>query len=212
MDRTSQGAFAGRTIGKEGIKNFFSRKEQLSTSTTTLSERCMYPILAVKKRILNFAVLGATVAGLLSISLPAFIGSGIGASIGGAVKLAKMMMGQDSRAVSIGAVIGGMTGAFLGAIASAPMILFAITAFSVIGLVKSVIKLPVDIYYANTLNDEDLNDYFNEHIDGVEDLLAEPIWEELEELKKAIAASDKGSDWFKIIARRYGIHIQDEET
>ncbi|WP_299727682.1 hypothetical protein [uncultured Endozoicomonas sp.] len=206
VDNGAQGARSGRMVGKGDIKNFFCPKEQLTVNTTSLYERCVYPLNAIKKRILNFAVLGATVTGILAMSVPAFLGAIVGGAIGGAVKLAKMMMGQDSNATDLGLVIGGMTGAFLGAVTSAPMVLFAVTAFSVLGLVKSAVKLPMDVYYASTLSDEGLDDYFNEEIDEVEALLTEPIWTEYEALKQAISESKERAGWFKALAKRYGVY------
>ena len=170
------------------------------TDKLRLSERALYPVNAVKKRLVNFAVLGSVVGLVLCLSLPALVGALVGGTIGGAIKLANMIMGENSRALDVGLVVGGMTGAALGAVAAMPLMLLTVAAFSVLGLAKSAALMPFDIYRAITLNDRELEAYFNESIVGLEGAIAEPVLEQYREIREAMATGQIADT----LKQRYG--------
>ncbi len=94
---------------------------------------------------------------LVGFSIPVFVGAVTGFCIGGVVKLAKMVIGHESNAHTYGAFIGGTVGALLGLPAAVVCSAIGVVAGLIAGTAGNLVMLPVDIYRAATLPENQLN-------------------------------------------------------
>ncbi len=139
----------------EGAK--YTQSSDNSESKSSIRDRIAYPFRAIKNQLIKSAFWGGLAGAAVGFSIPAFLGYVTGSVVGGIVKLAKMVGGHDSNAYKIGAVIGVITGGLVGLPVAVALAAVGAAAGVVIGTAGSVVKLPVDIYRAATLDKSDLN-------------------------------------------------------
>ncbi|KEI72655.1 hypothetical protein GV64_19675 [Endozoicomonas elysicola] len=135
----------------------YSRSSDSSESKSSIRDRIAYPFRAIKNQLIQSAFWGGVAGAAVGFSIPAFVGYVTGSIAGGIVKLAKMIGCQNSNARKIGAAIGLITGGLVGLPVAVALAAVGVAAGVVIGTAGSVVKLPVDIYRAATLDKSELN-------------------------------------------------------
>lgn len=148
--------FAGfDTSSDEGAR--YSRSSDNSESTSSIRDRIAYPFRAIKSQLRRSVLEGGVAGAVAGFSIPVFVGYVTGSIVGGIVKLAKMIAGCNSDARKIGGAIGALTSGLVGLPIAVALAVVGAVAGIVIGTAGSVIKLPVDIYHAATLDKSKLN-------------------------------------------------------
>lgn len=135
----------------------YAQSSDNSEPKSSIRDRIAYPFRAIKNQLIKSAFCGGLAGAAVGFSIPAFVGYVTGGVVGGIVKLAKMVGGHDSNAHKIGAAIGVITGGLVGLPVAVALAAVGAAAGVVIGTAGSVVKLPVDIYRAATLDKSDLN-------------------------------------------------------
>ena len=148
--------FSGRSTTESPTIRKTEKNDSLN-ETPSLKDRLFYPLLAAKSRILNMAVLGASVGYYLSV-LPVsgifgLVGNFIGNTLGSVIKCL-FFSNSEMSSGDYGTGLGCFIGAWLAVPVSIVLGAIGATAFAVIGLASNIFTLPVDICRAITLDNK----------------------------------------------------------
>ena len=155
-DSFCAGQYMGRSASPvDGVRH--SEDSDNSEAKTSIKDRIAYPFRAIKNRLLGFCGLGAGVGAAVGFSIPVLVGAVTGFCIGGVVKLAKMFAGRESDAHINGAFIGAAAGFVIGLPFAAAGAVVGAVGGIIAGTAGNLAMLPVDIYRAATLPEDQLN-------------------------------------------------------